>query len=122
MRIRALEEGLEHLVTAYQENLVSFRKAFNMTDAHLWVLKRIAEDMSVGKLKSSSTDDLTRSDATSPIDLKHYYEAFNEHQRDVADAATSKREEAIKAAEKKAKQEAKEGEPVEFGGDQHASP
>jgi hypothetical protein len=112
MRINALEEGLERMVQAQQLNHTELRKAFHMTDAHLYVLKKLAEDSAAGELVFVSEGDVV----TSKLDWKHYYELFNELQRKAAEEAEQMKEAELKAAEEKAKEAEPQAEV--FGGEQ----
>jgi len=97
---------------------VELRKAFQMTDAHLWVLKKISEDFAKGEVVIA--------EGTKELDFPYYYDEFNEMVKAQAEAAEAKQKTAIEAAEKKAEEEVElernEGAEA-FGGEQNgASP
>ena len=80
MRVRALEEALNSLVQVQTSNQMEIRKAFMMTDAHLFVLKNISENICAGTLQTTKGVD------GDEIDFRFYYDRFNEGQELAAKA------------------------------------
>lgn len=51
MRVKALERAIEQLTSAYANNLREFKNAFMMTDQHLFVIQRVQNDLSMGRVR-----------------------------------------------------------------------
>lgn len=103
----ALESSLEHLVKAQQENHQALHKAFQMTDAHLWVLNRLCRDI--------VTDNVIKLD-NGMVDMSGYFDLFNANQRLQAEQAKIEAEKQRAEAEE-AERASKPDEPEVFGGD-----
>lgn len=107
-KIVALEQAVEQLVTIHRTNQQAFQRAFQMTDAHLWVLNRIVRDI--------VSDTVLKLD-NGAVDMNSYYDLFNANQKLLAqqaeDEAEKKKAETVEA---EAKAEANSGAEV-FGGD-----
>jgi hypothetical protein len=114
MRVKALEDALQRMAEVQQQNHMELRRAFHMTDAHLWVLKSICEDLTAGE--AVIVDDK----AKPTINFQAYYTRFNERQIEAAEAAEASAEARLKAAEEKAEQEVQQDAEV-FGGEQHVT-
>ena len=113
-KIVALEQAIQQLVKIQNENQQALFRAFNLTDAHLWVLKQVCQDIVNGCV-------ITRSEGLhDAVDMGAYYNRFNAF-------LAMKAEE---AAKEKVKREAGILDPSEsteghevFGGDlNHADP
>lgn len=98
IKVAALEKAVNQLVDAQRENHDSIRKAFQMTDAHLWVLNRICQDIVGGTVLRTETIPVR-------VNLSAYFDLYNEQQ--VKEAA----------AEKAGTQTAKAEDHDVFGGD-----
>lgn len=102
----ALEGALERMVQAQKENHQSFLRAFQMTDAHLWVLNRLCRDI--------ISDSVLKLD-NGVVNMEGYYELFNANQKLQA------QQQIERAAQEKAEAAAAEveatGEAKVFGGD-----
>ena len=116
MRVKALEDALERMAEVQQQNHMELRRAFHMTDAHLWVLKSICEDFTAGEVV------IVDDKAKPTINFQAYYTKFNEQQIKAAEAAEATAAARLKAAEEKAEQEAQQGAEVFGGGQDVAHP
>lgn len=119
----ALEDSLQHMLGMVTHNNDLYAKGFHLQDGHLWVLKRIQEDIITGKVKMLVPNDPPLEG--NGINYSAYYAAFNEHSEE-----QYKKFQAEKALLRDAKQ-AKDPDPaesaseeanttypvVEFGGD-----
>jgi hypothetical protein len=52
MKVAALEEGLQRVTEAYAHNLSQIRRAFALTDSHIWCLQCISNHISRGELQT----------------------------------------------------------------------
>lgn len=74
VKIAALEKAIHQLVEAQQSNHEQIRKAFSLTDAHLWVLRLLCQDIVSGTV--------LKIDGPEPaVNLEAYYNRFNEWQK-----------------------------------------
>ena len=112
-KIAALEHSMQQLVNMVTHNHGEIRKAFMFSDAHLWVLRVLCEDIvsdRVVKLESGE------------VDMGSYYVKFNEHQQATAAAAAEAAKQEAPADEEPALSSlADDGGPEVFGGDQHGA-
>lgn len=105
-KIAALEHALERIVKMHELNHVELHKAFQMTDAHLWVLRQICKDIVAGTVMMSESE-------TPAVNMEAYYDLFNAWQRKQAEDAAKKK--ALEDAGVKTKKP--EDAPEVFGGD-----
>jgi hypothetical protein len=107
-KIHALETAVQRLTQVYQQNTDAVSRAFMLTDAHLFVLKMITQDLAAGTVHyteewKNKEPGLPPIDSDHIIDLPFYYNRFNQ----------------IMAKRSAAMQQAKTSAPKEeeFGGD-----
>ena len=114
-KVEGLESSLKKLTEVYSANMNAFGRAFAMTDAHLFVLKRISQDIANNSVHYSSDYQKWTKDAPgrwypdedNVLDMPYYYDLFNKMQ-----------ERKVKAArEKEAMKNAPSDKEEEFGGD-----
>jgi len=101
VRVMALEAAIQRIIEVNTQNQEALKRAFLYTDAHLFVLKTICQDVVVDKVAKVEGGGL---------DLHHYYALFNE-------IAAKQAAEAGDASDPEAEGETEEMPPVEFGGD-----
>lgn len=95
-KIAALEHALQQLVDMHRVNHDEIRKAFQMTDAHLWVIRRMSQDIISGNVLMLTEDPPS-------VDMEAYYALFNANQKklqeahEAAQAAAASEEEAGEA-------------------------
>lgn len=78
-KISALEKALERVVHMSQVNQAELIRAFQLTDAHLWVLRQLCKDI--------VTDTVMLVDSETPaVNMDAYYSLFNAKQRQEAEA------------------------------------
>jgi len=83
-KIAALEKALERVVQMTQANQAELVRAFQLTDAHLWVLRQLCKDIVAGTVMMSESD-------TPAVNMEAYYDLFNAKQRqDAENAARAK--------------------------------
>jgi hypothetical protein len=102
-KIAAIERAIQQLVEVNSVNHQQILKAFNLTDAHLWVLRQIAKDSAAGQL-------LMKQGPTPALDMDAYYDLFNAFQHEEAKKAQAQKKKKAAEAEKTVEQEV-------FGGD-----
>lgn len=73
-KIAALEHALQQLVEMHKLNHDEIRKAFQMTDAHLWVIRRMSQDIISGNVLMLTKDPPS-------VDMEAYYDLFNANQK-----------------------------------------
>lgn len=56
-RVQALENGLQRMSDALNQNSRGLQQAFHFTDAHIWVLQRILNDITKDQVVFSSTEE-----------------------------------------------------------------
>lgn len=117
-KIGALEKAMERMVSMVQVNQGEIIKAFQLTDAHLWVLRQICQDIVSGTVMTVTlTPEQASSGVVPSVSLGSYYDLFNAKQRQDAEAAT-------KAKQAEAPESVIVGTPDPegpeiFGGDSH---
>lgn len=87
VRILALEQTVQALVKAQNENLQHLQQAFHMVDAHIWVLQRLGKDL---------TENAVEKNEDGTLKLEAYYQRFNDS---VKEAMAKQPEEASNEAE-----------------------
>lgn len=82
VRIAALEKAVQKLVQVQQINHGEIHRAFSMTDAHLWVLRRLCEDI-VSDMVIKVPSNL----GANAVDMGAYYDLYNTWLRQQQQAA-----------------------------------
>lgn len=103
VKVAALERALQQLISAQKQNHLSLIQAFNLTDAHLWVLKQLCKDIVAETV-------MVVDGPTKTVNMEAYYDLFNAHMKQQAEAAAA----AKKAAKTAPKQQDEDAEV--FGG------
>ncbi len=88
VKVAALEKSVQQLVEAFQINHQEIHKAFSLTDAHLWVLRRICQDLANGSV-------MTVKGISGSVDLAAYYDLFNAYQQQLATTPKTKSNEEL---------------------------
>ena len=79
IKVAALEKAVGQLVEVQRVNHRELLRAFNMVDAHIWVLNRICQDLADGSV-------FQRPGIAGKIDQDYYFALFNRHQEEQAAA------------------------------------